>query len=161
AARDRSAPLGLLAVLAAVLAGLGHPSGLLMLFALGAFAATEVWRDPDLRASLRTPWVAGVLTAALVTVAAWGLPTVWHHAEDEKPNVSVVHLAQPFAWFLQPPCAVAAIGGGCVMALRAPLRDTLFLGAWIVGPAVALVLVGSTMMRVTAQYGLVFLPAIL
>lgn len=159
AGRYRSVWLGVLATVCTILAGLSHPSGALMLIVLVAFLVAEIVADPELRHAWSRPWVVGVLGAVTVATAVWLGPTIVH-AMSEKPEFSLIHLSQTFAWFLGPPFIVAAIGGACVMALRAPRRESVFLMCWLIGPIVALVFVGATMMKVTAQYGMVVLPVV-
>jgi 4-amino-4-deoxy-L-arabinose transferase-like glycosyltransferase len=159
AARHRSVVLGGLAVLGAFLAALGHPSGALVFVGLAAFFVSELVGEPDLRRAMLRPPVLVLGGLLALAAALWLGPTVLH-ASTEKPDFSLVHLVQTFAWFLGPPFVVAAVGGGLVMVLRAPRRETAFLITWVLGPLVALVVVGSTLVKATAQYGLVILPAL-
>jgi mannosyltransferase len=159
AARHRSVLLALAAIVGVALAGSAHPSGILMSVALATFFATEVASDPVLRRRV-TRWpVLVALGVCTVGLALWVGPTVLHAAR-EKPDFSAVHLAQTFGWFLGPPFVVAAIGGSLAMMLRASRREAAFLISWLIVPLLTLAVVGSTFLKVTAQYGLVVLPAV-
>ncbi|MDA1221087.1 MAG: glycosyltransferase family 39 protein [Planctomycetota bacterium] len=159
AARHRSVLLALVAIAGVGVAGAAHPSGVLMAAALAAFFAGEVARDPALRRrATRLPALIAV-GLGVAGAAVWVGPTVLHAAR-EKPDFSAIHLAQTFGWFLGPPFVVAALGGSLAMMLRAPRREASFLIAWLLVPLLALAVVGSTSFKVTAQYGLVVLPAV-
>ncbi|MEY2982033.1 MAG: hypothetical protein RL562_2260 [Planctomycetota bacterium] len=159
AARHRSILLALVAVIGVAIAGSAHPSGVLLIVSMVAFFGSEVASDPGLRRRVTRLPVMLALGICAAGLAVWVGPTVLHAAR-EKPDFSAVHLAQTFGWFLGPPFVVAAVGGSLAMMLRASRREAAFLITWLLVPLLALAVVGSSFLKVTAQYGLVVLPAV-
>jgi mannosyltransferase len=159
AARHHSILLAVLALVGVGIAGSAHPSGVLMAVALAAFFGAEIVFEPGLRRRMTRIPVLAALGVGVVGLVLWVGPAVLHAAR-EKPDFSAIHLAQTFGWFLGPPFVVAAVGGSLAMLLRATRREAAFLISWMFVPLIALAVVGSTFLKVTAQYGLVVLPAV-
>ncbi|MCC6784343.1 MAG: glycosyltransferase family 39 protein [Planctomycetes bacterium] len=159
-AEARSALWGALAALAILGAGAWHPSGLAGIFVAIAFLSIEFAQRLELRKRLSRPLPIVVLLVLLGAVVAWIQRTV-PTAAEKKPEFSFVHLAQTFAWFLRPEFVAAAFAGLLLMGLRAGRREVVLLGSWLFAPMLVLVVLGSFVMKVTAQYGLIVLPAAL
>lgn len=158
AARYRSWPFAVGALVAAALSGLAHPSGALVLLVMAVLLGHRIAVDPALRRALTRPLVLVAAGVVAVLLAAWLVPTVGH-AITEKPGPSIVHLAQTFSWFFGPPFIVAAVAGACLLWLRAPRLEAVFLLGWV-GAPVAVLVAAAVPLKVTAQYGMVVLPAV-
>ncbi|MGE3877795.1 MAG: glycosyltransferase family 39 protein [Planctomycetota bacterium] len=151
---------GALALCSIAIAGAWHPSGLAGIFIAVSYVGAELWTQPELRRKLFSP--PAVLVGALLVggLAYWLVPTI-QVAIENKPEFSPVHLVQTFTWFLRPEFLAAALAGWLLMSLRAERRSVTLLACWIAAPVLVLIGLGSTVMKVTAQYGLIILPAVL
>ena len=158
--RNRSVLLGALALCAIAVAGAWHPSGLAGMFIALSFLVLELVYRPELRAKLLRP-PAVLLGLVMIGGLAWWLVPTMSTAIVNKPDFSFVHLAQTFAWFVKPEFVVASLAGLLLMSLRSGRREVNLLGSWLIAPLVVLIALGSTVMKVTAQYGLIVLPAVL
>ncbi|MFO1052074.1 MAG: hypothetical protein U1F36_07660 [Planctomycetota bacterium] len=155
--RERSVLLGACSLICIAIAGAWHPSGLAGMVVLLAFLSIELTFQPELRARLFRPPSVLLAAVLLVGLGIWLLPTL-KTAIVNKPEFSLVHLVQTFAWFLRPEFVAASLAGLLLMILRAGRRETALLASWGIAPFVVLILLGSTVMKVTAQYGLLILP---
>lgn len=158
--RDRSTGFGVLAAVMIPSAGAWHPSGLAGVFVAATFLTIEALHLQDFRRRLQKP----LPITALVVIAgaiAWWLQRTVPTAIEKKPEFSFVHLAQTFVWFVRPEFVAASFAGLLLMALRAGQREVVLLASWLFAPFCVLVILGSFVMKVTAQYGLIVLPAAL
>ena len=159
AVRRRSIPMLLAAMVCVGISGMAHPSGFIMLTAIGAFAAFEIWRDRALRRWLFRPLPSGVLGVLAIALGIWFVPAFWH-AAAEKPDASLIHLVQTFAWFIGPGFAVAAAAGLACLPMPGRVREAGFLAAWTIVPTLALMVLGAFFIKATARFGLFLAPAL-
>jgi 4-amino-4-deoxy-L-arabinose transferase-like glycosyltransferase len=154
----RSIPWALLGLVLVAAGGLAHGSGFLLMAALLVYLTIAVWREPALRQRILRPAVVAVLCAMVVVASIWAMPALLR-AMEKKPDSSLLHLAKTFAWFVGPPMFVAAAAGLIWLWRSGREHAASLLAAWLGVPLILLVVLGSTVTKVTAQYGLTLLPA--
>lgn len=150
----RSRVLVALALVSAVLAGLCHPSGYLL---LGTFVIYALLGERALPKVSVGVVVAGVvLLIGMIYLLAQAI-SVLQTFSRSKPDASLLHLAQTTAFYFRPALILTA-GGAAVLAFKQRSRTGLFLVLWA---AVPLLLICVVDVQVTARYAFVSLPAVL
>ncbi len=148
----------LLAALAALLAGLCHPSGLLLFPAGLAFLLLGRGSPRDGgRLALRVFGV--VLGAVLLALLAQEVPPL-SQFRLAKPDTSLLHLLLTSGFYFRAALLLAAVVGLWLL-WRRRRQGALLLGCWAIVPMFLLAVIGATISKVTARYGVCVLPAVL
>ncbi len=146
----RSILWAVIGVVTVVLSGLTHPSGFELMAALCVYLGLEARRDPALRARVLRPSVLILIAVVGVLVASQAWPSILR-AMEKKSDASIAHLTDTFAWYLRPTVAIATLAGLIWMRHTGLVRTTSLLGTWIGVPLFALIVLGGTVTKVTAQ----------
>lgn len=148
-----------LAALSLLIGGLFQPSALLL---LPAFLA---WPFLDRFPKLANPktWLKLMAVALLVVLLApllHYLPPLASFAKA-KPDTSIAHLLQTTAFYFRLPLLFAAVLGVWLLFQHRLQGRALFLACWAMLPLLVLGLIGATLNKTTARYGLCALPAVI
>jgi hypothetical protein len=150
-------------VAAVVLALVGascHATGLVL---LPVFVVYELLSSRHFKGNRR--WFVAIAAALGLTLLPWLLDSlppfeIFQRAKPES-QPSLLHLLQTTAFYFRVPLlTAAAIGVAMLFHLRMQGR-VLFLACWALVPLLLLGIVGSTITKLTARYGLCALPAVL
>jgi 4-amino-4-deoxy-L-arabinose transferase-like glycosyltransferase len=143
-----------LGLLTTLLAGFCHASAFLLLAVFGVYALITRRRP----GALPGRWLPLVVIALLTVLIVLLLPLL-QVAHRNKPESSVLHLAQTTAFFVRVPLLIAALGGILWLFDRGE-RAASFLLSWAVVPLLALAIASVLIeARATAQYCIYTLPA--
>ncbi|MGE3171652.1 MAG: glycosyltransferase family 39 protein [Planctomycetota bacterium] len=145
-------------VLAALVCGSCHFSGLMLLPAFGAYWLLIRVRRHDRRMGIVLGAGAAVLLLGPHLVQL--LPP-FEAFRAQKAQPSLAHMVQTTAFYFRLPLLGAA-GFGVWLALRRPIQGRLlFAACCAVLPLLGLAWLGGTIVKVTARYGICALPAVL
>ncbi len=153
----RSLLLGVTAVLLVLLGVLSHPTAGLLL----APMATYAWlaqRKLDSRSLLRTGLVllGGVMVAQVLSMVP-----PFHEFVQAKSDPSLLHLLQTVAFYFRPSLLLVAVVGVWLLMQTRLQGRILFLSCWVIVPLLALGVLGTSLVKVTARYAFCTLPAVL
>ncbi len=145
------------AIVLVVLGVMSHPTAGL-LFAPMATYAWLAQRKLDSRSLLRTGLV--LLAAVLVAQALSTVPP-FHEFVRAKSDPSLLHLLQTVAFYFRPSLLLVAIVGVWLLLQTRLQGRILFLSCWVIVPLLALGVLGTSLVKVTARYAFCTLPAVL
>ncbi len=157
----RGSRLWLVTGFALVLAGGScHPTGLALLPVFLAYPLLAARRLAG-----RRIWIKAFAIGIGVTLlpSALELLPAFQIFQNAKPESqpSLVHLLQTTAFYFRLPLLCAAAIGVSMLFQQRLQGRVLYLACWALLPLLLLGIVGSTMVKVTARYGLAALPAVL
>jgi len=149
------------AALCAVLAGFSHPSGWVLVPICVAFGLLARFADADTFRSWRF-WglsAAAVVAVAAIVLIASELPVARYFVRA-KPDPSLGHLLETTAFYFRVPFLLALLAGLCFLA-DAGRAQAVLLAAWVFLPGVGLGVFGALVVKTTARFGFLALPAVL
>jgi len=144
-----------------LLAGFTHSSAFGLFVVVAVIIIFDRIEQERLRSAKLWLWIAvGAVVVFLALQLAHLSPTFQTFARA-KPDASLLHLIETSAFYFRVPIIVTAFVGLWFLMLDKDRAPLLFLGAWILVPAVGLAVFGSIYVKATARYGLFALPAVL
>jgi len=142
----------------ALLGGACHVTGLALLPVFFAFPLL----GRALRSGGRTwLWVAAVAALVLVLPYLLKLLPPFQTFQRAKPDASVAHMLHTTAFYFRLPLLCAAVTGVWLLFRTRMQGRVLFLACWMLVPLGVLMLVGGSMVKVTARYAFCSLPALM
>ena len=153
----RSVAMLSLSVLALCIGITCHPTAGLLAGPLVAYLFVAN-REPSKRSAL----LAGAVFAlSLGAVELLSTIPPFHEFVRSKSGPGLAHLLQTTAFYFRPSLLLIAAVGAWLLLTERPRGRSLYLSLWAVVPLLALAVLGTNLVKVTARYAICTLPAIL
>jgi hypothetical protein len=123
--------------------------------------ATYAWlaqRRLDSRSLMRTGLV---LLLGVIVAQVMSMVPPFHEFVRAKSDPSLLHLLQTIAFYFRPSLLLVALVGVWLLMQTRLQGRILFLSCWVVVPLIALGVLGTSLVKVTARYAFCTLPAVL